>query len=161
MNNVENFERVIIHEEGKADRRGIIIESYPYYNTVVGEDGRVEDIRENNTVQLEPLNTLIETKDLKFPKLSGLDNVSLVSTMLKLSEEAGELAQVIGKGQAMSGERTSLEQEEFNKKLASELLDVAQTTVTMMFVLEKEYGMDIQSMMDEHYKKLIKKGYIK
>ena len=159
-NHLEKFERVTIEQNG-VESKGIIIDVYPHNNTIVLENGNIVEINENESISITSSNTKIETKDFKFPKLTGLDNVSLVSTMLKLSEETGELAQVIGKGQAMSGERESLSDEEFLENLASELLDVAQTTTTMMFVLEQEYGLNIQTIMENHYKKLIKKGYIK
>lgn len=160
MNKLEKFEKVSIHKDGQ-DFKGIIIDVYPHYNTIVLEDGRIVDINEDDEITITPLNSKIETKDLKFPKLTGLNSVSLISTMLKLTEETGELSQVIGKGQAMSGERNALSNEEFLENLVSELLDVAQTTTTMMFVLEQEYGLNMQEVMEEHYKKLIKKGYIK
>lgn len=157
---LENFEKVEITREDET-LKGIIIDVHPHYNEVILETGELVKVNDDADIKVESLNTKIETKNLKFPKLTGLNNVSLVSTMLKLQEETGELAQVIGKGQAMSGEKASLSNEDFLNSLVSELLDVAQTTSTMMFVLEKEYGLDIQSAMEEHYKKLIKKGYIK
>lgn len=160
MNKLEKFEKVVINKDGLSFN-GIIVDVHPHYNEIVLEDGRLVEINENEFTTIKSLGTKIETKDLKFPKLTGLDSISLVSTMLKLSEETGELAQVIGKGQAMSGEKKSLTNEEFLENVSSELLDVAQTTTTMMFVLEKEYGLNIQELMENHYKKLIKKGYIK
>lgn len=160
MNKLEKFERVRINKNGQFFN-GIIIDVYPHYNEIVLEDGRLIEVNENEYTTISSLGSKIETKNLKFPKLTGLDSISLVSTMLKLSEETGELAQVIGKGQAMSGEKKSLTNEEFLENVSSELLDVAQTTTTMMFVLEKEYGLNIQELMENHYKKLIKKGYIK
>lgn len=76
-------------------------------------------------------------------------------------EEAGELAQVIGKFRGMSGESSVLEENKCAQAIAEELLDVAQTSVTMMFVLEEEYGIDINKELDRHYEKLLRKGYIK
>lgn len=160
MNKLEKFEKVVIKKDEQFFK-GIIIETYPHYNEIVLEDGRLVEINEDETTTITSLGTKIETKDLKFPKLTGLDSISLVSTMLKLSEETGELAQVIGKGQAMNGESVSLSNEEFLDNVSSELIDVAQVCTTMMFVLEQEYGLNIQELMESHYKKLIKKGYIK
>lgn len=160
MNKLEKFEKVLIEKDNQFFK-GIIVETYPHNNEVVLEDGRIVEVNENETTSITSLGTKIETKDLKFPKLTGLNSISLVSTMLKLSEETGELAQVIGKGQAMNGEKASLTNEEFLENVSSELLDVAQVCTTMMFVLEQEYGLNIQELMESHYKKLIKKGYIK
>ena len=42
-----------------------------------------------------------------------------------------------------------------------ELLDVAQTAVSLMFVMEEDYGADIGSALDRHVQKLIDKGYLK
>ena len=78
-------------------------------------------------------------------------------------EEAGELSQVIGKARCLNGEseETELEKEELKERLASELLDVAQVAVSMMFVLEDEYGVDIEDAVKKHKDKLKKKGYVK
>jgi NTP pyrophosphatase (non-canonical NTP hydrolase) len=45
------------------------------------------------------------------------------------------------------------------EKVASELMDVAQTAVTMMFVLEEQYGINIEDILHEHVEKLRRKGY--
>jgi hypothetical protein len=37
---------------------------------------------------------------------------------------------------------------------------VAQTAVSMMYVLEEEYKVDIGVMLEEHIQKLIDKGYL-
>ena len=157
---LEKFEKVVIEQNGQKFY-GIIIETYPHHNEVVLDDGRLIEINESNNIKITSLNKKIETKNMSFPKLTGLNSISLISTMLKLSEETGELAQVIGKGQALSGEKDSLSNEEFLEQVSSELLDVAQVTTTMMFILEKEYGLNLEALMEKHYKKLIKKGYVK
>jgi uncharacterized protein (UPF0297 family) len=46
------------------------------------------------------------------------------------------------------------------QKIARELLDVAQTAVTMMFVLEEQYQVDIDAMLRHHIEKLVDKGYL-
>jgi len=93
------------------------------------------------------------------PRLSKL-SPKLESTALKLMEEAGELAQAIGKFRGLNGEKVSLEEEEIMRKITEELLDVAQTAVSMMFVLEERYGIDIDQALGAHLDKLAKKGYL-
>jgi nitrogen regulatory protein PII-like uncharacterized protein len=46
------------------------------------------------------------------------------------------------------------------EEIARELLDVAQTAVTMMFVMEEEFGVDIDSALEAHLAKLRQKGYL-
>lgn len=75
-------------------------------------------------------------------------------------EEAGELAQLIGKHRKMSGEsNTHLTPKETMDNIASELLDVAQVAITMMYVLEDNYNVDLDKHLLEHARKLINKGY--
>ncbi|ABR47520.1 MazG nucleotide pyrophosphohydrolase [Alkaliphilus metalliredigens QYMF] len=101
----------------------------------------------------------INLKTISLPQLNGLCP-TLESTALKIAEENGELCRAIGKFRGLSGERDTLETQEAFKEVAKELLDVAQTSFTMMFLLEKEHGIDIESYIEEHIEKLIKKGYI-
>ena len=101
----------------------------------------------------------MENKIIALPRLNQL-NPSLESTALKLMEEAGELAQAIGKFRGLSGEK-ALESELIAKKLGEELLDVAQTAVSMMYVLEEDYGVDLSKALETHIQKLIDKGYLK
>lgn len=98
------------------------------------------------------------SKTVTLPRLNRL-NPSLESTALKIMEESGELAQAIGKLRGLSGERQRLEEEEAMQKVAQELVDVAQTAVTMMFVLEEQYGIDLEVILQEHLSKLRSKGY--
>lgn len=98
------------------------------------------------------------TKTVILPRLNRL-RPSLESTALKIMEESGELAQAIGKFRGLSGEQQRLEEAEAMQKVASELVDVAQTAVTMMFVLEEQYGIDLNTIMQEHITKLRNKGY--
>ncbi|MBI9014378.1 MAG: MazG-like family protein [Clostridiales bacterium] len=102
---------------------------------------------------------LTEYKMISLPKLNNLQP-GLESTCLKLMEEAGELAQVIGKFRGLNGEREVLDQHKLVEKISEELLDVAQVAVSMMFVLENEYNINIHDKLDEHIEKLIRKGYI-
>jgi len=39
-------------------------------------------------------------------------------------------------------------------------LDVAQTAVTMMFVMEGKFGIDIDKLLQRHLEKLLQKGYL-
>lgn len=101
----------------------------------------------------------MHVKTLSLPKLNQL-NPTLESTALKLMEETGELAQVIGKFRGLSGENVVMDEETALKEIARELLDVAQTAVTMMFVMEEHYGVNIELMLKEHCEKLKRKGYL-
>ncbi|MEA1974189.1 MAG: MazG-like family protein [Bacillota bacterium] len=101
-----------------------------------------------------------EFKMISLPKLNNLEP-NLESTALKLMEEAGELAQVIGKFRGMNGEDVTMEHDEIYDKISMELLDVAQVAVSMMFVLEEKYNINIDDKVKVHIEKLIKKGYMK
>jgi len=98
------------------------------------------------------------SKTVTLPRLNRL-SPSLEGTALKIMEESGELAQAIGKFRGLSGERQRMEEEEAMQMVARELVDVAQTAVTMMFVLEEQYGIDLEAILKEHITKLRQKGY--
>ena len=85
---------------------------------------------------------------------------TLESTALKLMEEAGELAQAIGKYRGLSGEKSSYGENEVVMMIAKELLDVAQTAVSMMYVLEEDYQVDLNQVLSEHVQKLVDRGYL-
>lgn len=101
----------------------------------------------------------MQKKIIALPRLNNL-SPTMESTALKLMEEAGELAQAIGKLRGMSGEQNRMEEQEVLNRIARELLDVAQTAVSMMFVLEENYGVDIEKELQQHITKLIDKGYL-
>lgn len=101
-----------------------------------------------------------EFKQISLPKLNNL-KPGLESTCLKLMEEAGELAQAIGKFRGLNGETVDLEDKEVIERISKELLDVAQVAISMMFVLEETYDINIKEKVDDHIKKLVNKGYIK
>jgi len=101
----------------------------------------------------------METKTLSLPRLNRL-NPTLESTALKLMEEAGELAQCIGKYRGLSGETVQMDDETVVQQIAQELLDVAQTAVTMMFVMEEKFGISIEELLQKHLEKLQNKGYL-
>ena len=99
-------------------------------------------------------------KVIALPRLNQLQP-SMESTALKLMEETGELAQVIGKYRGLSGEHIEgYSQDEIMYMISKELLDVAQTAVSMMYVLEEQYQVDIGKALEEHIQKLIDKGYL-
>ncbi len=100
------------------------------------------------------------TRSLSFPKLTGLQP-TLESTALKLMEETGELAQAIGKHRGLSGEAQVMGADESVQRIAEELLDVAQTAATMMYVLEDRHGVDLAALLEAHVSKLKRKGYLK
>lgn len=102
----------------------------------------------------------METKTISLPKLNNL-SPTMESTALKLMEETGELAQAIGKFRGLNGEQITVAENEVIKMIAEELLDVAQTAVSMMFVIEERYHVDIDVVVKEHIEKLVGKGYIK
>lgn len=96
-------------------------------------------------------------KTITLPRLNKL-SPTLESTALKLMEEAGELAQAIGKFRNLSGEQNEIDGQ-IMEVIASELADTAQTCITMMYVLEEKYGVNIDKVLKEHIAKLIEKGY--
>mgnify|MGYP005839303789 CR=1 FL=1 len=99
------------------------------------------------------------TKTIALPRLNNL-RPSLESTALKLMEEAGELGAAIGKFRGLNGEKVDLDNRDIARAIARELLDVAQTAVTMMFVLEEQHNVNLQEALAEHVDKLVKKGYL-
>ncbi len=71
------------------------------------------------------------------------------------------MAALIGKFRCMSGERVTMDRQQVVNEISAELLDVAQTAVTMMFVLEAQYQVDLHALIDEHIRKLLRKGYLR
>ncbi|WP_372995392.1 MazG-like family protein [Lutispora sp.] len=101
-----------------------------------------------------------EYKSVSLPRLNNL-KPNIESTALKLMEEAGELAQLIGKYRGLNGEKCTMEETVVINRIAEELLDVAQVAVSMMYVLEENYNISIDEKLKQHIEKLTKKGYIK
>lgn len=101
----------------------------------------------------------MKQKIIALPKLNRL-SPTMESTALKLMEEAGELAQAIGKFRGLNGEPGRREDEYVITCITEELLDVAQTAVSMMFVLEEQYQVDIDEAVAQHVEKLRAKGYL-
>lgn len=101
----------------------------------------------------------MEKKIIALPRLNKL-SPTLESTALKLMEEAGELAQAIGKLRGLNGERVEYKEKDIMEQITQELLDVAQTAFSMMFVLEENYQVDLEQALDTHVEKLRAKGYL-
>lgn len=98
---------------------------------------------------------------LSLPRLNGL-TPTFESACIKLCE-MGEVARIIGKGQGLNGESKSvvLNKQEFINELGSELFDVAQSAMTMLYLFQDEYNLDIDKFYNNHIDKLIAKGYLK
>ena len=60
----------------------------------------------------------------------------------------------------LSGEKVSLDHDTVVNEITRELLDVAQTAITMMFVMEEQYGVNLDNALQEHWTKLERKGYL-
>lgn len=101
----------------------------------------------------------MKQKIIALPRLNKL-SPTMESTALKLMEEAGELAQAIGKFRGLNGEPVKQKEHEVIEHITRELLDVAQTAVSMMFVLEEQYQVDIDRALTQHIEKLRNKGYL-
>lgn len=102
----------------------------------------------------------MKTKTIALPQLNQI-RPSVESTAIKLMEEAGELAAAIARFKGYHGIQPSTkDRREVAKDCARELLDVAQTAITMMFVLEEQYGINVETVVMEHVQKLIDKGYL-
>lgn len=100
------------------------------------------------------------------PKLNNLQP-TLDSTLLKIMEETGELARAVLKFLPYE-QLTPLEVLDspeasgLLREVAGELLDVAQTCVTMIFVMEDlpgAFAVQTDALIDAHVRKLVHKGY--
>lgn len=102
----------------------------------------------------------MRTKTIALPQLNNI-RPSVESTAIKLMEETGELAAAIARFKGYGGiQMNTNDRRELARDCAHELLDVAQTAITMMFVLEEQYGIDVEAVVSEHVQKLIRKGYL-
>lgn len=95
--------------------------------------------------------------EIVLPRLNRLVP-SLESTFHKLVEEQGELSEAI---LSWMEEQGTPRAREALLNVARELLDVAQTCISMTFVLE-ELAPDVrlEQMIDDHLDKLLRKGYL-
>ncbi|BDU50000.1 MazG-like family protein [Haliovirga abyssi] len=96
-----------------------------------------------------------------FPKLNGLNKITMETTALKLMEEAGELSQAISKFRGLNGEKVNMTEEEVLEKITGELLDVMQVCATMTYVIEEKYDINLDDALVKHLKKLKDRGYVK
>jgi len=121
----------------------------------------IEEIEEYIKEKKEKSFSNVKLKTISLPYLNSI-SPTIESTALKLSEEQGELCRAIGKFRGMNGEREGIKlpDGEAYKEITKELLDVAQTAITMILVLEKQHGINVEKYINEHIEKLIKKGYV-
>lgn len=102
----------------------------------------------------------MKTKTIALPQLNKI-NPTIESTAIKLMEESGELAAAIARFQGYGGVQIGdRDRTELANDCAEELLDVAQTAITMMFVLEEQHGINVEAVVTNHIEKLIAKGYL-
>lgn len=97
-------------------------------------------------------------EEIYLPKLNML-KPTLESTLFKAMEEAGELARAVLCFLPYESNSTSVKAQRLLKDVAEELLDVAQTCVTMIFVMEDFHGIKADSLISTHLEKLVVKGY--
>lgn len=102
-------------------------------------------------------------ESIYLPRLNKL-TPTLESTLLKAVEEAGELARAVlrflpfDESPALAAADPA-EAERLLADVAGELLDVAQTCATMIFVMEDAHGIQADGLIDIHLQKLVSKGY--
>lgn len=102
----------------------------------------------------------MKIKTIGLPKLDKL-TPTLESTIIKATEELGELARAVGKFRGINGEvKQKLPEKEALKEVVKELLDLQQTSATMTFILEEQYGLNLDNLVEEHIQKLVDKGYV-
>jgi NTP pyrophosphatase (non-canonical NTP hydrolase) len=95
-----------------------------------------------------------------FPIINGLTPTAESCTM-KVLEEVGELMQLIGKHSGLNGEEQTISDEVRIRRTIFEALDVAQSAITMAHTLCELYKLPLESFVQRHEEKLIKKGYLK
>lgn len=98
----------------------------------------------------------MQTKTIALPRLNNI-HPTIDSTALKLMEETGELGSTILRWHQAGDPSPS----SHLAQIGRDLMDVAQTAVTMIYVLEEQYGMDLKNALTEHIDKLLHKGYLK
>jgi len=93
---------------------------------------------------------------IALPRLNGLVP-SVESTFRKLVEEQGELSEAILIWREQQG--TPYARKALHE-VAAELIDVAQTCISLTFVLESAVALDLQDLLDDHLEKLRRKNYL-
>jgi NTP pyrophosphatase (non-canonical NTP hydrolase) len=101
------------------------------------------------------------SESITFKRIDGL-TPTVESCTMKLLEEVGELMQLIGKGQGLSGEKINVSEEcQLATRMIEEAFDVAQSAVTMIYILAQKYEKHVPDYCVTHERKLIEKGYLK
>lgn len=98
----------------------------------------------------------MQTKTIALPRLNNI-RPSIDGTALKLMEETGELGSTVTRWHEAGDPSPS----EHLAQIGRDLLDVAQTAITMIYVLEEQYGVDLKNALTEHIDKLLRKGYLR
>ena len=111
-----------------------------------------------NTERSYRIATVGNYKCLALPCLD-IPDVTLLTTVCKIQEEIGELTQYLGKRAGASGESAPITEEEALYGSVFELLDVAQCCFTMMYIIDRQYGVDMAALVEGHVAKLQRKGY--
>lgn len=133
-----------------------------YFSFVLKESGRQERIYSGVHLMIAA-RLVMALESIYLPRLNKL-TPTLESTLLKAVEEAGELARAVLKflpyddspALAAAEPRAA---ERLLADVAGELLDVAQTCVTMIFVMEDACGIQADGLINIHLDKLTAKGY--
>lgn len=99
-------------------------------------------------------------KVITFPILNNL-TPNLHSCTLKVIEEVGELMEKLGKGQGANGEKVGENRSKWAAETVCEAIDTAQSAITLAHTLCKEYGFDLEELMELHESKLKYRGYLK
>jgi len=117
----------------------------------------------------------VRTKTLSLPRPNNIQP-GLESSAFDLMARTGELAGAITAfnevvkqagskqpGLPGIGQENLFDEakEKTARAIADALLGVAQTAVTMMFVLEEDYKVDIEEALADHVSRLIERGYIR
>lgn len=83
---------------------------------------------------------------IKLPDIVIQDTWTIPGQIKKILEEAGEVAEAIAENDPVNTVR--------------EALDVMQTCVTLIHLVELEWGIGINKFLTEHGEKLERKGYL-
>ena len=95
-----------------------------------------------------------------FKRLNGL-KPTVQSCTAKVYEEIGELMQLLGKGQRMSGEQVKeMDRTKWVYNTIGEAFDGAQSLVTLINTMSNMYNIDLRREFERHEAKLRTKGYL-
>lgn len=97
-----------------------------------------------------------------FPRLDlkTLCNNNLLAQHIQISEENGELAELIGIFTGATGKRKQIP-DDIIERIAEEAIDVAQTACGVIFILEELHGLNVKKMQQKHLQKMKDRGYWK